>query len=91
LPRVTITDLAAIIIRSFLGIVFYFIFENNALVYTIASNASMLVAAMPMFTLSPPNIGEHHQEYAIPLQMHSRQRISWVSRPILIEKIIGVF
>ena len=33
------------------GIVLYFIFENNGLKFTSASNASMIVAAVPIFTL----------------------------------------
>ncbi len=36
---------------SFFGIVLYFVFENNGLMHTTASSASMIVAAVPVFTL----------------------------------------
>ena len=78
LHKVTIKDLAAIIITSLLGIVFYFIFENNALVYTTASNASMLVAAMPMFTL-------------IIEAIFFRQRVSWKMFVCILISMIGVY
>jgi uncharacterized membrane protein len=51
LPKITLKDLGTLLITSLLGIVLYFIFENNALQYTTASNASMLVAAMPLFAV----------------------------------------
>ena len=36
---------------SFFGIVLYFLFENTGLKYTTASNASIIIAAVPIFTL----------------------------------------
>lgn len=38
-------------LSGFFGIVLYFVFENTGLKYTTASNASMIVAAVPVFTL----------------------------------------
>ncbi|MDD5736309.1 MAG: DMT family transporter, partial [Methanothrix soehngenii] len=44
-------DMGYIVLASFFGIVMYFSLENNGLLYTTASNASMIVAALPIFTL----------------------------------------
>ncbi|MFB3764737.1 MAG: DMT family transporter [Methanotrichaceae archaeon] len=44
-------DLGAIASAGFFGLVLYFIFENTSLQYTTASNASMIIAALPIFTL----------------------------------------
>ena len=49
--RITQKDMGNIIAASFFGIVMYFVFENSGLQYTTASNASMIVAALPIFTL----------------------------------------
>ena len=49
--RIARRDLGNIGAASFFGIVMYFIFENSGLQYTTASNASMIVAALPIFTL----------------------------------------
>ena len=38
-------------VSGLFGIVLYFVFENNGIRYTTASNASMIVAAVPIFTL----------------------------------------
>jgi drug/metabolite transporter (DMT)-like permease len=43
-------ELLAIAVAGFFGIVLYFIFENFGLQYTTAANASMIVAAVPVFT-----------------------------------------
>ncbi len=40
-----------IVLASFFGIVMYFVLENTGLLYTTASNASMIVATLPIFTL----------------------------------------
>lgn len=40
-----------IVVSGFFGIVMYFIFENIGLQYTTASNASMIVSSVPIFTL----------------------------------------
>lgn len=44
-------DLLLLAGSCFFGIVLYFVFENNGLRYTTASSASMIVAAVPVFTL----------------------------------------
>lgn len=44
-------ELRLFFIAAFFGLVLYFVFENTGLQYTTASNASMLVAAIPVFTL----------------------------------------
>lgn len=44
-------ELRLFFVASFFGLVLYFVFENTGLQYTTASNASMLVAAIPIFTL----------------------------------------
>ncbi len=49
--KVELKDLLLLSVSSFFGIVLYFIFENNGLMYTTASSASMIVAAVPVFTL----------------------------------------
>ena len=46
-----IKQIIKIAIASFFGIVLYFVFENTGLKFTGASNASMIVAAVPIFTL----------------------------------------
>jgi drug/metabolite transporter (DMT)-like permease len=43
-------DLVPLSVSSFFGIVLYFVFENHGLVRTTASNASMIAAAVPVFT-----------------------------------------
>lgn len=49
--RIKPSDLLLLAGSSFFGIVLYFIFENNGLMLTSASSASMIVAAVPIFTL----------------------------------------
>lgn len=49
--RITLKHFFVIAVSGFFGIVLYFIFENTGLMYTSASNASMIVAAVPIFTL----------------------------------------
>lgn len=49
--RISIKDLLLLACSSFFGIVLYFVFENNGLMHTTASSASMIVAAVPVFTL----------------------------------------
>lgn len=44
-------ELKLFALASFFGIVLYFVFENTGLTMTTASNASMLVAAIPIFVL----------------------------------------
>jgi len=78
LPKITLKDLGAIIITSMFGIVLYFLFENNALQYTTASNASMLVAAMPLFAI-------------IIEALFFRQKISWKMAVCILISIVGVY
>jgi len=78
LPKITLRDLGTIIITSMFGIVLYFLFENNALMYTTASNASMLVAAMPLFAI-------------IIEALFFRQRISWKMAVCILISIVGVY
>jgi len=47
----SINEMALISVSGFLGIVLYFIFENTGIKYTTASNASIIVAAVPVLTL----------------------------------------
>ena len=49
--RIALRDIGNIVTASFFGIVMYSVFENSGLQYTTASNASMIVAALPIFTL----------------------------------------
>lgn len=49
--RMPLKDLLLLTASSFFGIVLYFLFENTGLKYTTASNASIIVAAVPIFTL----------------------------------------
>lgn len=51
LPRMPIRDFLLLSLSSLFGIVLYFVFENSGLMHTTASNASMIVAAVPIFTL----------------------------------------
>jgi len=44
-------DVRRIAASAFLGIVMYFILENRGLEHTTASNASLIVSALPIFTL----------------------------------------
>ncbi len=44
-------DAGYIVLASLFGIVMYFVLENTGLQYTTASNASMIVASLPIFTL----------------------------------------
>ena len=78
LPKITLKDLRAIVITSLLGIVLYFLFENNALQYTTASNASMLVAAMPLFAVFIESL-------------FFRQRVSWKMAICILISIVGVY
>lgn len=49
--RIYLLDLGYIAFAGFFGIVLYFVFENSGMQYTTASNASIIVAAVPIFTL----------------------------------------
>jgi len=49
--KVNKNDVLLFFIVSLFGMVLYFVFENSGLQYTTANNASMLVAAIPVFAL----------------------------------------
>lgn len=49
--KMSLKDLGLVSLSGLFGIVLYFIFENTGLKYTTASNASMIVASVPIFTL----------------------------------------
>ena len=49
--KIALKDFFLLAFSCFFGIVLYFVFENNGLKYTSASNASMIVASVPVFTL----------------------------------------
>ncbi len=51
LRMIAMRDLGAVALAGLFGLVLYFIFENTSLQYTTASNASMIIAALPIFTL----------------------------------------
>jgi len=48
--RIEPKDVLKLAFSSFFGIVLYFVFENSGLMHTTASTASMIVAAVPVFT-----------------------------------------
>ncbi|MGE5623583.1 MAG: DMT family transporter, partial [Methanocella sp.] len=52
LTRISRRDAGLFALAGLFGIVLYFIFENTGLAYTTASNASLLVAALPVFTMA---------------------------------------
>lgn len=49
--KIPIRHFLLIAASGFFGIVLYFVFENTGIKYTTASNASIIVAAVPVFTL----------------------------------------
>ena len=49
--HITKREIPLFFVASFFGLVLYFVFENTGLLYTSASNAAMLVAAIPVFTI----------------------------------------
>jgi len=49
--KIAMKDLGNVAAASFFGIVMYFVFENSGLQFTTASNAAMIVASLPIFTL----------------------------------------
>lgn len=75
--RIALRDMGNIAAASFFGIVMYFVFENSGLQYTTASNASMIVAALPIFTL----FGE---------TMFFKLKVSWKMILSLMLSMIGV-
>ncbi len=56
-------------VAAFFGLVLYFVFENTGLMYTSASNAAMLVAAIPVFTLVIESMTSHKKLSLFTLSM----------------------
>lgn len=54
--RIDKKEIMPFIFATFFGIVLYFVFENSGLTMTSASNASMLVSAIPIFVLLAESI-----------------------------------
>jgi len=71
-------EVLSFVLATFFGIVLYFVFENNGLTMTTASNASMLVAAIPVFVLIAESIAQ-------------RKRISVPSLLCIIASVLGVY
>ena len=59
--RITKREIPLFFVAAFFGLVLYFVFENSGLQYTSASNAAMLVAAIPVFTLIIESIIGHRR------------------------------
>lgn len=59
--RITKREIPLFFVAAFFGLVLYFVFENSGLLYTSASNAAMLVAAIPVFTLIIESIIGHRR------------------------------
>ncbi|MFA6372448.1 MAG: DMT family transporter, partial [Methanothrix sp.] len=78
LRMVTLRDLGAIASSGLFGLVLYFIFENISLQYTTASNASMIVASLPIFTL-------------ISEVLFFRLKVTWNIVICLLLSMIGVY
>jgi drug/metabolite transporter (DMT)-like permease len=57
--RISKKEIPLFFVAAFFGLVLYFVFENSGLQYTSASNAAMLVAAIPVFTLIIESITGH--------------------------------
>lgn len=71
-------ELFTFIIATLFGIVLYFFFENRGLTMTTASNASMLVAAIPVFALVVESVTK-------------RKRMELASLLCIIASILGVY
>lgn len=51
ISKISFRNIGIIVASCFFGIVAYFILENHGLRFTTASNASMIVSALPIFTM----------------------------------------
>lgn len=71
-------EIWAFLFATFFGIVLYFVFENHGLAYTSASNASMLVAAIPVFALITESITK-------------KTRLDLASFLCIVASILGVY
>lgn len=76
--RIERKEIFSFILASFFGMVLYFIFENNGLTMTTASNASMLVATIPIFVLIAESIVR-------------RKRIAVPSLLCIVTSVLGVY
>ncbi len=76
--RVPKREILTFFVATLFGIVLYFVFENNGLQFTTASNASMLVAAIPVFALLTESIAE-------------RRRLPFLTLALVLVSIGGVY
>jgi drug/metabolite transporter (DMT)-like permease len=76
--KISWNDLWLIAGSGLFGIVLYFVFENTGLQYTTASNAAMIVAAVPIFTL-------------VSEILFYKLKAGWTSFFYLILSVIGVY
>lgn len=51
LEKISLKDGALLASAGFFGIILYFVFENNGIMLSTASNTSMIVASVPVFTM----------------------------------------
>lgn len=77
LPKMAFHDLLIAAVAGLFGMALYFVFENTGLQYTTASNASMIVSALPIFTL-------------ISEALFFRLKVSWKMVVCLVISMIGV-
>ncbi len=76
--RIGKNEFLTFILSSLSGIVLYFVFENQGLTLTSASNASMLVAAIPVFALVAESVT-------------NRSRLELPSLFCIVASILGVY
>lgn len=78
LPKASLNNVGFIIAASCFGIVLYFILENNGLQFTTASNASMIVSAVPIFTM-------------LSEALFFKLKVSWKMVLCLVSSVFGVY
>ena len=76
--RIPRREILSFFVATLFGIVLYFVFENSGLQYTTASNASMLVAAIPVFALLTESIAD-------------RKRLPFLTLALVLVSIGGVY
>jgi drug/metabolite transporter (DMT)-like permease len=76
--RIERNEILSFFTASFFGIVLYFLFENTGLTMTTASNASMLVATIPIFVLIAESVVQ-------------RKKIAFPSLVCIIASVLGVY
>jgi drug/metabolite transporter (DMT)-like permease len=78
ISRLSLKNIGIIAALSFFGIVAYFILENHGLQLTTASNASMIVSALPILTM-------------VSEALFFKLKINWKMALCLILSILGVY